>query len=324
MFDLTTWPDTPSAISLPVSADGHSPSETLGGPTIDQSGREVARVSLSPRQAEERGLLTSGTYGPTSTTSSASAALASSLVSRLKQQLTTAGSTLFNLTWKEKATPSGRSVCLLRASALRTSGSDCGGLPKRATGEGRHGSNLDDFVMLTHWPSPTVGNATGSQAAKDASSTGRRPDGSKATVSLNAVSRMAGWPTPCSQDGPNGGPDQGIDRLPGAASLVSPWATPTTRDWKAGSAIQNFKPRTCQLNDQVLITEPARLTVFGEMLTGSSAGMESGGQLNPEHSRWLMGFPPAWESCAPTVMPSSRKLRKPLSAPTSAEIDIFA
>jgi hypothetical protein len=46
------------------------------------------------------------------------------------------------------------------------------------------------------WPTPTKGNADGSQMAKGASTTGRRPDGSKATVSLNQVAQTAGWPTP--------------------------------------------------------------------------------------------------------------------------------
>jgi hypothetical protein len=37
------------------------------------------------------------------------------------------------------------------------------------------------------------------------------------------------------------------------------------------------------------------------MLTGSSAGMESGGQLRPAHSRWLMGFPMQWDAAAISV-----------------------
>lgn len=38
--------------------------------------------------------------------------------------------------------------------------------------------------------------------------------------------------------------------------------------------------------------------------------MASSGLLNPEFSRWLMGFPPEWLSCAPSAMRSSRKSRQ--------------
>ena len=62
---------------------------------------------------------------------------------------------------------------------------------------------------------------------------------------------------------------------------------------------------------------PCRLTVHGEMLTGSSAEMTSGGQLNPEHSRWLMGYPAVWGSCGATAMQSIRGRRKSSSKRTS-------
>jgi hypothetical protein len=55
---------------------------------------------------------------------------------------------------------------------------------------------------------------------------------------------------------------------------------------------------------------PARLTA-----SGSFAGMESGGQLNPAHSRWLMGLPPAWDDCAVMAMQSMPSRRKSSSKP---------
>jgi hypothetical protein len=43
----------------------------------------------------------------------------------------------------------------------------------------------------------------------------------------------------------------------------------------------------------------ARYTVSGEMLIGSTAETANGGQLNPAHSRWLMGYRQAWDAASP-------------------------
>jgi len=80
------------------------------------SGPDHVLANLSPRQAKEAGLLTSGTYGPPSSISSRSAALQSCMANKLRARMGFAGSILFRLTWKERITPSGRPICALRAS----------------------------------------------------------------------------------------------------------------------------------------------------------------------------------------------------------------
>ena len=54
---------------------------------IDLFGQVPVRANLSARQARELGLLTSGTFGPPSSTSSKSASLLSSLESKLTRRL---------------------------------------------------------------------------------------------------------------------------------------------------------------------------------------------------------------------------------------------
>lgn len=120
-YALTTFDPTPSAISLQVSGAGPSPFAAPAGPTTVPSGLGRALASLSPTQAKAEGLLTSGIYGQPSTTSSSSAALQSSLESRLQATTQRLGSTLYKLTWKPWAMPSGRLRSRLVASAPRTS-----------------------------------------------------------------------------------------------------------------------------------------------------------------------------------------------------------
>jgi hypothetical protein len=44
------------------------------------------------------------------------------------------------------------------------------------------------------------------------------------------------------------------------------------------------------------------LYATGKIPTGCIAEMTNGGQLNPDLSRWLMGYPKEWCDCAVTAM----------------------
>lgn len=94
-----------------------------------------------------------------------------------------------------------------------------------------------------------------------------------------------------------------------ASSLVrAPTPTPTTSDSKgSGKTVirKDGRVRTFDRLDyateQGMKGASTRITRAGIMLTGSNAATENSGQLNPAHSRWLMGFPPEWDVCAVTV-----------------------
>ena len=65
------------------------------------------------------------------------------------------------------------------------------------------------------------------------------------------------------------------------------------------TAQRDGKDRLDQLPRQAYTCGPLRLTVFGVMQTGSYVEMANGVQLNPAHSRWLMGLPHAWDESSP-------------------------
>jgi len=268
-------------ISSPVSASGPTPCAPLAGPTTAPSGPDPAPASPSAPPVEGGAPPTSGICGQSSTASSRSAALQSSLESRLRARLAETGSTLFGLTWKAWDMQSGRPILARRASARRTSDSAYGG-----------------------WPTPRTSDTNGA---------GLHGDGG---MDLRATATMAGWPPPRLEDGESSGMRWGrgkADTLTAVATHLAGWPSPQARDHKGAlnpgnELTHNARP----LNEMARLATPARYTASGEMLTGSSAGMESGGQLNPAHSRWLMGLPAAWDVCAPTATRLSR--RSPLSS----------
>jgi hypothetical protein len=86
-----------------------------------------------------------------------------------------------------------------------------------------------------------------------------------------------------------------------AHAVAAMWPTPTAVDGARGLTTRpqhTGKPLPQKIGE-----------VLGIPPAGLSGTTEKPGALNPAFVCWLMGFPPEWESCAPSETPSSRKSR---------------
>jgi len=295
-------PGLAAATSSPVSGDGTSPSNSPAGPKTEKFGPGRAPASRSRRQAKAGGSQTPGTCGPTSSGSSLSVALASSLANRLLAKLGSAGSMEYSQTWKEKATPAGRSLWAHTASARRTSDKD-----------------------FTGWPTACGTSGGRSTTTDKMDATGRTADGKKHTV------KFAGWPTTMANDqlgsthcyGPkvDGEERKRFLKLPGAA-LMAGWATPQASDPVEGRRTDPDSPQKCLGRDIKTFLAGWPTTTRDSKAEGKDGPNRTGSPslpalalgvitelflaptgrrvvLAPEFSLWLMGFPEAWVTAAP-------------------------
>ena len=281
MFDLPTLPVSSNAISSQASADGPSLCEERGGLTLDLFGQEAAPASPSRCSASGLDTQTHGTFGRLGLGSSASDDLQRSLANSLRQLL--AGSDLCEVIWKRWVTPWGR--CLSRPHA-------------------RVRSSFEIGIGL--WPTAT-------SSAENAQVRGFGPAAAH--------------------------PKRGTT-LAGAAF----WSTASSRDWKdtPGMAVTSEKNRkrldqlpSQAFNSEVVLWPTARASEAGpdfakalrsstgmalpaiaaSSISPSAASTEKCGALNPDFVSWLMGFPPAWISCAPSATPSIPDQQPLSSAP---------
>jgi hypothetical protein len=196
-------------------------------------------------------------------------------------------------------------------------------------------------LTMSAWPMPNTPSGGRSVSIETMDATGKTIDGRKHTASLEHAAKFASWPTATVHDAERGGQStraMGETRhgsnLQDFAMLVG-WPTPTRQD-AASSGSLNY-PKTATHQPGTTLTDASRLASWatpmvadatgsgvhqhtltlcqqvrtsGAILSGSPAATASSGQLNPAFSRWLMGYPVAWDDCAATATQSFRMSRR--------------
>lgn len=348
-----TSKDSHNAISSQALECGATPSGSQAGPTTSKRGQDRARASLSlfPENdvPHKMGVISGPSGSALLERAQRSRALSLCLANRLRVTMDSLGSTLFRLIWKDRITPSGRLIPALRASALHISAKDCTSVrspvardhhPSKLSGnpDRQKSIQLAHQAQLASVPTPQEHDRTVSgkghkargghhaQLAEIALSSVPTPN------TLDTINRQAMRPsriqtnrksgyltevlatvaTPRANDAEKRGQvaDDPRNGLVTQANL-STIPTPAARDYRHAN-LRSYRERGGGAKGEQLQNQ-VRQMASGRTPTGGMDATENIGQLNPEYSRWLMGLPKEFSSCADMVMPSSRHKQQPLS-----------
>ena len=94
-----------------------------------------------------------------------------------------------------------------------------------------------------------------------------------------------------------------------SANVSTGWPTPAARDYRDTGNLESSRWRKDGKERNDTLGRVAQFSVETEKAAGY--------QLNPNFSRWLMGFPPEWCACAVTAMQSFPKSQRSSLKPIS-------
>lgn len=314
MSDQPMLWDTNSGTGSPESESGPTLSGLQDGLMIESAIPSRARASRSAQPVKRKGSRIDDTFGQTSLESSESEDLSWRLANRYRLQTASLGSTLFDLTWKARRTPSGQLIFAQRARARRTSETALSSWPTpqahdvttRGNTEADHHRlthDLSNAAVLAAWPTPCVPN--GGRVSSDKHDMNKHLDGTKAQIGLENAARLSGWPTPaaneyeqadsealmkrrdeCKERTGNG---NGFGLTLGNSAQLAAWATPTVRDHKDGES-EGTVPVNALLGRQVWLAgwQTPKLPSGGGQENRETPG---GGLRKLEDQAILAGWP---------------------------------